>query len=492
MKNIFILLFFISFSSSAQYSLLWSNSFGNEEAERAKCVVETADHGLVLVGHKEMKNDNKFMYIMKIDKDGLLKWEKTLKENTISAAESVIETDNGDIVIAGRCVKDGEFFTDCWIVKLDEYGNKIWDKNYGSEGDDGLNDIVQTQDKGFACVGYTNRDIDFGLDFLVLRLDEEGNLLWEKTFGGSKEDCGTAIIETDDHNLAVSGYTEKGGASFRSFWVMKLDEYGEEIWENAFGESSWDVATDLIETSDKGIAVTGYSKSAGLVNYDILVTKLSSEGQELWSKRIGSVNWDESTSIIETYDQGLVISAFTRSREAAFSNFRIIKLDKNGYELWNNIFERRSIDFANNVIETYDKGLLLVGSTLVATSDRSWQFAALKYVNEERPSFTFSNPEKPIAISQISEYTLKFTIESNYKIDELNIFVNGEKQYTLDKVVEKRGIRKNKENRLYDVKIKIKLKKGTNIVQLESKSFGGTGYSEKMLISNTKIPPIRW
>lgn len=491
---VLIIIFFCYSSVYAQYEPGWNKTYGGLFSEWAKAVVETADHGLVIVGYKEVQNQNKYLWVVKTDKDGNLLWEKTFKEHYISSAESVIETHDESIVIAGSCVKDGDYFSECWIVKLDMFGNKLWDKIYGSRGDDGLNCIIETTEHGFAAVGFTDRSTDYGLDFLALLLDENGDKIWEKTFGGTKEDYAMSIVQTTDGGLAMAGYTRSTGTyqrgSNRSFWVIKTDMDGFEIWDGTFGESWWDVAAAIIETSDKGLAVVGYSKSAGVVNYDMLVIKLNSDGQELWRKTFGGVEWDEATSIVETYDRGLLIGGFTRSREANFSNFWIIKLDEKGYELWNNIFERSSVDFANDIIQTYDYGFVVAGSTLQPYSQTGWQGAILKFANEERPHFTFKHPVGNTAISNAAKYNLRFEIETTTDIERLMIFVNDDEQKNLDSLVAKNQI--SRKGIKYRVSTAITLKAGQNQIMIEGQNMHGTGYSDKQKIDLINMPKVLW
>lgn len=492
--NFIVLIFCFSTVGLAQYELDWNNTFGGLYSERGKAAVETYDNGIVVVGHKDLKNDNKYLWACKVDKDGNTVWEKTFKEHYVSGAEAVIETYDHNIIIAGNCIKDGDVFSQSWIIKLDEFGSKIWEKTFGSRGDDGINDIIETYDRGFAAVGYTDRTVEYGLDFLIIRMDENGEKVWEKTFGGSKEDYATSICETSDHGLAMAGYTRSKGlyqrGSNRSFWILKVDELGEEIWNETYGESWWDVATSVTETYDKGLAVVGYTKATGLINYDMLLIKLNENGEKLWHKQFGTANWDEASSVIQTSDYGLAISGFSRSREASFSNFWIIKLDKDGYELWNNIFERSSIDFANDIIETFDKGLAVIGSTLETYSQSGWQAAVLKFLNEDRPEITLIKPSTRQAVTNISKYRLQVKLATFRKIEDVEIIVNDEKQIDLEKLKSAKQIVKN--GHVYQISTKIKLKKGKNKLKIIAKNTGGTAFSDDYSISYVSLPRILW
>jgi len=167
--------------------------------------------------------------------------------------------------------------------------------------------IIQSSDGGYAIAGYTS---SFGagyVDFYVVKLDSSGNVLWTKTIGGGDEDFAYSIIQSSDGGYVVAGQTY----SYEHMYVVKLDSSGNVLWTKTIGVSSWDFATSITQSSDGGYVVAGYTSSFGAGDRDFYVVKLDSSGNVVWTKTIGGSLTDVATSIIQSSDGGYVVAGFT-------------------------------------------------------------------------------------------------------------------------------------------------------------------------------------
>jgi len=153
-----------------------------------------------------------------------------------------------------------------------------WDRTYGGGGDDGAWTLIQTTDGGYAVDGFTSSKGAGGEDFWVIKLDEQGNQVWDRTYGGGGDDKATSLIQTTDGGYAVAGGTTSKGAGKEDFWVIKLDEQGKEVWDRTYGGSGDDGAWSLIQTTDGGYAVAGGTYSKGAGGADFWVIKLDEQG----------------------------------------------------------------------------------------------------------------------------------------------------------------------------------------------------------------------
>ena len=154
-------------------------------------------------------------------------WAITYGGSDWDEALLIQETDDGGYIVAGYTYSFGAGNEDIWVLKLDEDGNVEWQKTYGGSDEDWAHSIQQTSDGGYIVAGYT---YSFGAgegDFWVLKLDENGNVEWQKTYGGSDYDRAKSIQQTDDGGYIVAGSTYSFGAGYYDFWVLKLDENGE-------------------------------------------------------------------------------------------------------------------------------------------------------------------------------------------------------------------------------------------------------------------------
>jgi len=230
-----------------------------------------------------------------------------------------------------------------------------WNRSFGGSAVDRAYSLIQTTDGGYAVAGFTRSYGAGGADFWLIKLDRQGNKVWDKTFGGSKFDKAYSLIQTTDGGYAVAGYIRSYGAGDGDFWVIKLDSKGNEVWDKTFGESRYDKAYSLIQTTDGGYAVAGVTKSYGAGKEDFWVIKLDSRGNKVWDKTYGGNKNDKAYSLIQTTDGGYAVAGITYSFVGASDDdFWVIKLDSKGNEVWDKTFGGGKYDKVNSLIQTND------------------------------------------------------------------------------------------------------------------------------------------
>jgi len=263
----------------------------------------------------------------------------------LDRAESLVQTSDGGYAIGGwTSSMDGDISVsygsyDYWLVNLDENANLNWQKSFGGSRIEVAESVIQTYDNGYVLAGHTeSSDIDVSenhgrADFWVVKLSSTGDLLWETSLGGTDYDLGFSVIQTSDGGFAVAGYTSSSDGDITShhgeedFWVVKLNANGELVWQRTFGGSSSDKAYSIFQTADNGFVVTGESLSNdGEVSgnhgyYDIWVVKLNSNGDLQWQGSYGGSDWDTGESVIQTSDGGYAITGCTYSIDGDVSGY---------------------------------------------------------------------------------------------------------------------------------------------------------------------------
>jgi len=397
----------------------WKQTLGGNQRDEANAVIETSEKDLLLVG--STKGKRKVLWVVKLHKDGKPAWGKTYELHYNSAGNSVVETFDGNYVIAGFTVARDSTQRDMWVLKIDKSGELLWEKSFGGLGDDVAKAIVQTRDGGLVVAGFTQKYTWFQTKFWIMKLDKNGNFKWEDKVIAKLNERAFAIIEAKDGGLVLAGFR---GNKMRMFRVIRFSKTGEQEWLETYRIGYWSVANSLIQTQDGAYVVVGYTKKVGKLNYDILLVKIDQNGQLLWNKTIGSNDWDEATSVTETYDKGLAVAGYSLSKKFNKADFWIMKLDNHGETLWEKKFDRRSLDFANSITETSDHGLVVAGSTFSETV-HNWDYALLKYKNNDKLKFNFINPTKAGAHStQDGIFTLKFCIQTQTPIESIEIYQN--------------------------------------------------------------------
>ncbi len=325
----------------------------------------------------------------------------TLGGTKNDVAQSVITTSDGGFAILGYTQsmdgdvtdKSDESF-DFWLLKFDADANLEWDKTYGGSGDDRGRSIIQTQDGGFALLGYTSSsDGDVSMnngfrDFWLLKTDNLGNLVWEKSYGFSGADEGTKIIETSDNHLLISGIidvTASGGAGIfgrnanrhagGEYWALKVTQTGDLVWSRYYGGSFTDTPTGIVETSSNEFIIAGSSDSNDVDitgnkgSYDFWVVKAASGGDLIWEKSYGGVEIDEARGIVNTNDGNYVLVGDTRSSDQdvttnnGAADLWIVKISESGDILWDESIGGTNFDVPRSIKTTADGGFIIAGSS---------------------------------------------------------------------------------------------------------------------------------
>jgi hypothetical protein len=264
-----------------------------------------------------------------------------------------------------------------WILKLDSHGNVQWQKTYGGwgVGIDGLNseyvhDLLQTSDGGYIVVGGTTSYGAGDRDIWVLKLDSQGNVQWQRTFGSSLFDWGHHVVQTSDGGYIVVGATSfglgfLGGGWAYDSWVLKLDSQGNIQWQKTYGGWSYDDAGRVQQTSDGGYILGGFTQSFGFGPQDMLIIKLDSQGNIQWAKTYGGMGYELGGYIRQTQDGGYIVSGSTSSFGAGGWDLLALKLDPNGNIQWAKTYGGAGHEYPWGAVidQLPDGGYLLAGST---------------------------------------------------------------------------------------------------------------------------------
>lgn len=317
------------------------------------------------------------------------------------SAQSVVATSDGGYVVLGFTQsmdgditdKQNESF-DYWVLKFNAENRLEWQKTYGGSADDRGSDIIQTQDGGYAVIGFSfSSDGDVsennGLqDFWLVKLDANGTMTWQKSFGYQGADSGISVIQTNDLGYLISGVldvTASGGLGNLSrnenrhaggdYWVLKLTSTGDLDWSRYFGGNFTDTPYSTVQTEDNGYIIAGSSDSDdtdisnNIGAYDFWVLRISAIGDLVWETSYGGEQIDEARVIVKSGDGNYIIAGDTRSSNNDVSSNNgaadlwLIKISPNGDLLWEKTIGGSNFDVARALVKTQDNGFLLAGSS---------------------------------------------------------------------------------------------------------------------------------
>ncbi len=298
-------------------------------------------------------------------------WQKAFGGAKDDVAKGVTSTDDGGLIIASTTRSFGHGKTDMNVMKLDSKGNKLWQKNFGGERKETASAITQTADGGYIAVGSTKSYGAGGYDFYIVKMDAEGNKLWEKVAGGGAKDEATAVTATKDGGVLVLGTTKSYGKGSYNYYAIKLDAKGALVWEQVAGGKDWDIPSGVVEADDGSFLLVGKSESFGENSYDGYVVKLSSEGKFIWEKTFGGKKEDMINAIAKGKDGGFLMVGKTKSYKDKKGDSFIIKLDKDGKKLLVKTYGDKGKDSAFGVTATKDGGYAITGSSRTMSYGRT-------------------------------------------------------------------------------------------------------------------------
>jgi len=289
-------------------------------------------------------------------------WSQIFGGGAIDVAEEIVQTSDGGYAVAGWTGSiDG---SDFWLIKIDSFGNMEWNRTYGKKGIGGdfANSLVETSDGGYALAGTTNSFGSGSYDFCLVRTDGAGNMLWNQTFGGSKIDQASAIVQTSDGGFAIAGYTQSFSNEYYDFWLIKTDSFGNMQWNRTYDQEGMSYPSSLIITSDGGFALGGEAFSED-GQFDFGMVKTDKDGDVEWTKTYGGEKWDRASSLVETSDGGFALAGETNSYGSGDYDFYLVITDEAGNMVWNQTFGGSENDRANSLVEASDGEFVIAGRT---------------------------------------------------------------------------------------------------------------------------------
>ena len=339
----------------------WMKSFGGNKDDFGSSVQQTSDGGYIIVGITESFGEGSNDYwLIKTDSNGIKIWDKTYGGENNDDANFGCQTNDGGYIIVGRTNSFDVYKNDIWLIKTDNLGNMIWDKTFGGNGYETASEVLQTTDNSYVVFGYTD---SFGIgnrDMWLIKIDSDGNILWNKTYGGSNDDQGYSIKQTIDGGYILAGVTFTSEYTNKfDIWLIKTDNSGEIIWDKTYGGSEDDNAKSIQQTTDGGYIICGETYIDGINKCDILLLKTDSNGELLWEKIFGSYFDDRGWSVQQTTDGGYIIAGDTFTGPNV--DGLLIKTDNNGDTEWSKTYGGFHTDITVHVQQTNDGGYILTG-----------------------------------------------------------------------------------------------------------------------------------
>ncbi|MCX8150833.1 MAG: hypothetical protein N3D85_04970 [Candidatus Bathyarchaeota archaeon] len=303
---------------------LWNWTFKEGFGTEFRQVLNLED-GFLLLGNIFFDSGETSGLAVKLDKEGAVQWSTTLIAcDGVNKLFAVAKSVDG-FLLAGLVESSEGGDSHVWVVKLGFDGVLLWNKVYSDLCDSAGRGVAVTQDGYCVVAGYIDTLGSGNYDFLVLKLDSSGTVLWNRTYGGGESDKAYALALAFDGYVIV-GDTRSKGAGDSDVWIVKVDFDGNLVWETPFGGGDFDAPTCVVQLSGDKYLVSGVTFSYGNGLRDFLLLNVDSSGQVVWSCTAGRSNYEEAYAVVPCASGEFLMVGWTSSLGQGRYDFYAVKV----------------------------------------------------------------------------------------------------------------------------------------------------------------------
>jgi hypothetical protein len=450
-------------------NISWNKSYDSgADEDRCYCVQQTTDDGYILSGIAFYYNPffHTYHYVIKTNTSGDISWSKFYKVSLETDGYLIRQTSDGGYILIGDTYDTTNFTSDISLVKIDSVGNIVWSKAYGGIDYDEAVSVQQQSDNGYIVAG--NYSTSFGQEAILFKVDSVGSLLWKQSYSFPGNFTFNNLKQGSNKDFLMIGTYQPNGINF-SMGVIRTDSAGNVLWSKTYGGGIRDHATSGDETVDKGFIISGYTASFADTMGDIYLVRIDSIGNVLWSKTFGGQYEDYSWSVLQTSDSGFILTGWTNGLGmTGVSDVYIVKTDSMGNSGCNEFSvitnsASLQVTVGNPILNIYTPNTQVINPT-TSISIQGTELSLCSsvginnYGNQKSQALNiFPNPANTF-----------ITITSVYKIYSMSIFnLLGEKEDVEQSAIDKNEFRVGIDNFIPGVYfIKVETENGTSVQKL--------------------------
>lgn len=363
MKNQLTLILFVLFSLSILFSCKKDNSdpapfdtsfiektFGGNEEDRANSII-ALNQSLYIFGTSASFGDiNGDHYLIKITLDGTVVYEKNYGGTGFEEGIDIIETNDGNLMLIGTTTSSGNGLKDIHVIKVDTNGIMIWENTFGGSLDDSPADVIETSTGEFCIAGTTESFGAGSRDIYLVWIDQNGNFLRQATHGGTDIDGSAELIETTNQNIMLYGYTRNYGAQDRDLYLLKTNNLGDSLWSQRYGGSGYEESQSFKVNQNGDYILCGHSSSVDPL-HNMFGVKVDTSGNVIWEKHYGGAMHDGGEALLVDSDNNIIFIARTMSFGAGQRDTYLVKANQSGTMLSSKVYGGVGNDKVNEIIE---------------------------------------------------------------------------------------------------------------------------------------------
>ncbi len=362
MKNIKFLIVLIILSTiiNAQVSIIKTVRYGGANSDISLNAIKLSDNNYIIVGSTfSGDNTNSDILLIKVNNNGDIVWNKSFGSLAFDYCNAIAEDESGNLYLTGNSNLKGS--KDIFLIKTDKDGNLLWEKYYEEEGIQSATGICITQNAIYLN-GYTNNLTGGDYDLYVTNTDKEGNIIWQKKIGGTGSELASNIITKDDY-IVCAGSTGSFNAVNRDMLAIKMDFQGNIVWQKNLNRNNFDSAGKIIATLDGGFTFIGNSDRHGSDFMDISIFKLTDAGVKKWGVYKEAYNYYDYGADITEIDKNMFIAIGNCKIDNYNNDILITEVDSLGNTQWNHIIDFGKNEWATNILKITSDRFMLIGFT---------------------------------------------------------------------------------------------------------------------------------
>ena len=346
-------------------------TFGGAENDVGYTLCKTDVGGFLLAGTtRSFGAESEDMYFVRIDKNGTVLWTKTYGWKHRDNIRSVIAVEDG-FILAGDVWDYGFARLDLYLMKIDNYGDMVWDQFYGTNYRESGFKVIPTDDNGYYLLGYS-RGFEPRGDLFLIKTDHNGNQVWSNTYGSEYDDYGFDLFQEDNGDVLMIG--SRGGfyddvhANFKNhdadIYLIKINKNGTEQWQRTYGGNSHDFGQAIHPADDGGFFLFGSSQSNGAGSFDMMLIRTNEQFENIWQRTYGGSEYEYGMSMDKSDAGNLFLFGTTKSYGLGESeDFYLIKTNDAGEKLWDLVIGGTGVEYGHQVIATADSGCIMIGQS---------------------------------------------------------------------------------------------------------------------------------
>jgi len=365
MKKTIIILIGLLLTAGVVYGqpqIAWQRLYGGDASDYFEAHIRTVGGGWAFAGKQWQGFGVNNFWLVVTDEDGEVQFEGSYGDESYNQAFDLVQTEDGGYLLGGDWTNHGNEFA---VVRVDAEGDLMWQETYGDFELDQCNAVLGIKDDQFLLAGYADTE-NLSAQAYLIKIEGDGDIIWERTYGGDERENFQDIIQVENGYTLV-GRTESfgngGGVGASDIWLVRVNEEGEEIWSQTYGDETHELGNALIRTEeDGGYALACWGLFGPLGDHAIII-KTDVDGDQQWFRRylnedVGLSAWD----IARMPDNGYAVVGHGRVPDEAALLGYTLRVDNGGNLMWSRLDQiEQGVNHFRSVVLDDDNGITMAG-----------------------------------------------------------------------------------------------------------------------------------